>query len=236
MSPTNTGTLMQPLGRADRNSHGTYAYTATDIAGSQQVIMPALNENSSEPRVSYLPLPPPLFGASPKPIIPCYQTDHVGERSLGIPDNTENASPGRNYPTSNRETPVTEHQRTAYDAWEHGPSYQLIMNPEMTNVEGLPTDQTDTQSSGKGSAEQAGSESSSQPTKATSSRNSTENAWREKPPSIVSQLKKKFSSHKSKDHVHEPELPMDIDLDGLMSFMEEERNTRFVRREGSHSN
>ena len=234
MSPTNAGTPMQPLGRADRDSHSTCAYTATDIPGSQQGIMPVLNENYSEPSVSYLPLPPPLFGASPEPIISGYQPDHVGERPLRISDNTENASPGRKSPTSNRGTTVTEHPRTGYDAWRHGPSYHLIMNPEITNVEGLPTDQTDTQSSGKGSAGQAGSESSSQPTKATSSRNSTMNAWREKPPSIVSQLKKKFSSHRSKDHIHEPEVPMDIDLDGLMSFMEEEEHTRFVRREGSH--
>lgn len=235
MSPINTGTPMQALGAADGESHRTCSYTATAIPGSQQPIMPVLDENISEPRVSYLPLPPPLFGTSSESIISGYQLDHVGERPLRIPDNAGNASQGRKPPTSNRGTTLTEDRRTGYEAWRHGPSYHLIMNPGMMGVEGLPTDQTDTQSSGKSSAGEGGSERSSQPTKAPSSRNSTMNAWREKPPSIVSQLKKKFSSHRSKDHVPESEVPMDIDLDGLMSFMQEEEQTRFVRREDSHS-
>ena len=50
---------------------------------------------------------------------------------------------------------------------------------------------------------------------------------RKKSPSLVSQLKKRFSLHKSKEQVAEPEVPMDIDLDNLMSFMEEEERTRF---------
>lgn len=227
-----TSTPMQPMRTTDRDSHSISGFTTAAISESQQPIMPVLHENYSDPSVSYLPLPPPLFGASSEPTTSGYQPIHIGERPLKVSDNAENATSA--LPTSSREVTLTEDRRTSHEAWQHGPSHYLIMNPEMSGVADLPTDQTDTQSSGKGSAGHAGSERSSQPTKA-SSRNSTMNAWREKPPSIVSQLKKKFSSHRPKDHVPEPEIPMDIDLDGLMSFMQEEEHTRFVRREGSHT-
>ena len=226
---------VQPMRTTDQGSHSTSGFTPTVISESQQPIMPVLNENCSDSSVSYLPLPPPQFGASFEPIISDYQPINVGEGPLTVSDNAENATSAHKTPKSNRGVTLTEDRRTGYEAWGHGPSQHLIINPEMSGSADLPTDQTDTQSSGKGSAEHAGSERSSQPTKASSSRNSTMNAGREKPPSIVSQLKKKFSPHKSKDLVPEPETLIDIDLDGLMSFMEEEEHTRFVRREGSHS-
>lgn len=228
-------TPMQPLLTAARDPHSTSGFTPTVISESQQPIIPVLDESNSDPSVSYLPLPPPPFGASSGPIISGYQPIHVGGRPLNISDNVENASSAHKHPTSNREVTLTEDRRTSHDAWVHGSSHHLIINPEMSGVADLPTDQTDTQSSGKGSAGHAGSERSSQPDKASSSLHSTMHAWREKPPSIVSQLKKKFSSHKSKDLVPEPETLMDIDLDGLMSFMEEEEHTRFVRRVDSLS-
>ena len=232
LHPISTGTPMPPLRTADGDSHSISGFTSTVIAESQQNIMPLLDRDYSDPSVSYLPLPPPLFGAS-ESIISGYQPDHVGERPLEVSDNAENVSSGQRPPTSNRGATLTEDRRTGFEAWRHGPSHHLIMNAETSGSAETSTDQTDTQSSGKGSSGHAGSERSSQPTKASSSRNSTINAWREKPPSIVSQLKKKFSFHRSKNHVPEPEVPMDINLEGLMSFMEEEEHTRFVRREGS---
>ena len=233
--PLVTSTPMQPLRTADRDSHSTSGFTPTVISESQQPNIPVLDEINSDPSVSYLPLPPPMFEASSEPIISGHQPIHVGERRLKASNNVENATSAHKLPTSNIGVTLTEDRRTRYETWGQGPSHHLIMNPEMPGVADLPTDQTDTQSSGKGSAGPGGSERSSQPTKVFSSHNSTMNAWREKPPSIVSQLKKKFSSHRSKDQVPDPQISMDIDLDGLMSFMEEEEHTRFVRRVGSHS-
>ena len=233
--PISTNTPMQPLATAVRDSHSTCGFTTTVIPERQQPTMPVLEDNYTVPSVFLLPLPQPIFEASSGPIISDYQPNHVDERPLKASKNAKNATSAHTPVTSDRGITLTENQRTSYGDWGHGPLHHTIINPETAGIADLPMDQSDTQSSGQGSAGLGGSENSSQPTKASLSRNSTMNAWREKSPSIVSQLKKKFSSHKSKDHVPEPEIPMDIDLDGLMSFMEEEEHTRFVRRVDSHS-
>ena len=233
--PVSTSTPMQPLAAAVGDSHGTCGFTSPVISEPQQPIMPVVEGSYPDPSLSYLPLPQPIFEASSGPIISDYQPNHVDERTLKASNNAKIATSAHTPVTSNREITLTEDQRKSYGAWGHGPSHHLIINPETAGIADLPMDQSDTQSSGKGSAGLGGSERSSQPTKGSSSRNSTVNACREKSPSIVSQLKKKFSSHKSKDHIPEPDIPMDIDLEGLMSFMEEEEHTRFVRRVGSHS-
>ena len=233
--PVSAGTTTQPLAAAVRNPHSTYGFTSTAISEPQQPTMPVVEGNYPDPSLSYLSLPQPIFEASSEPMLSGYQSSHVEERPLENSSNAESVTPAHAPVVSNRGITLTEDQRTGYGAWGHGPSHDMIINPETSGIADLPTEQSDSQSSGKGSAGNGGSERSSQPTKASSSQKCTMNAWREKSPSIVSQLKKKFSSHKSKDHIPEPEIPMDIDLDGLMSFMEEEEHTRFVRRVGSHS-
>lgn len=231
--PISTSTRMQPLAATVRDSHSTCGFTNTVIRERQQPTMPALEENYTDPSVSHLPLPQPIFEASSELMLSSYHPNHIQERPLENSSNAENFTPAHAPIASNRSITLTEDQRTGHEG--HGHSHHMIPNPETSGITNLPMDQNDTQSSEKGSAGLDGSERSSQPTKASPFRNSTMNAWREKSPSIVSQLKKRFSSHRSKDHVAGPEIPMDIDLDGLMSFMEEEENTRFVRRVGSHS-
>ena len=233
--PISNSTPMQPLAAAVRESHSTCGFTTTIVSEPQQPITPVLEEDYSDPSASYHPLPQPVFEAPSEPIGSGYQSNNVEEIPLRNSNNAETATSAHTPVASNRGITLTEDQRTDYGAWGHGSSYHLIITSESSGIADLPTDRSDTQSSGKGSAGLGGSERSSQPTKASSSRNSTTNAWREKPPSIVSQLRKKFSPHKSKDHVPEPAISMDIDLDGLMSFMEEEEHTRFVRRVDSHS-
>ena len=230
-----TSAPMQPLAATVQDLHSTCSFTTTVIREHQQPTMPALEENYTDRSVPHLPLPQPIFEVSSEPMLSDYQSNHVRERPLESSSNVENVTPAHAPVADNRRITLTEDQRTAYGAWEHEPSHHMILNSEMSGTVNLPTEQSDTHSSGKGSAGLGGSERPSQPTKASSSRNSTMNAWREKSPSLVSQLKKKFSPHKSKDHVTEPEISMDIDLDGLMSFMEEEEHTRFVRRIGSPS-
>ena len=233
--PLGTSTSMQPLAATVQDSHSTCGLTTTVVRECQQPTMPALEESHAGPSVPHLPLPQPIFEACSGPMFSGYQSIHVRERSLEISSNAENVTPAHAPLASNRGITLTQDQRTGYGAWAHESPHRLIINSETSGIADLPMDQSDTQSSGKGSAGLGGSERSIQPTKASSSRNSTMNVWREKSPSLVSQLKKKFSPHKFKDHVPEPEIPMDIDLDGLMSFMEEEEHTRFVMRVDSHS-
>ena len=231
--PISTSAPMQPL--AATVSHSTCGFTSTVIQEHQRPTMPALEGNYTDPGVPHLPLPQPTFEASSEPMLSGYQSNHVNGRPLELSSNAGNVTPAHAPIASHRSITLTEDQLTRHGAWEHEPSHPTITNPEPSDIPDLPMDLSDTQSSGKSSAGPGGSERSTQPTKASSSRNSTMIALREKSPSLVSQLKKKFSSHKSKDHVPEPEIPMDIDLDGLMSFMEEEEHTRFVRRVGSPS-
>ena len=231
--PISTSAPMQPP--ATTVSHSTCGFTSTVIQEHQRPTVPALEGNYTDPSVPHLPLPQPIFEASSEHMFSGYQSNHVNGRPLEDSSHAGNVPPAHASALSNRWITMTEHQRTGHGAWEHGSSHNMIMNPETSGIPDLSMDQSDTQSSGKGSAGPGGSERSTQPTNASSSRNSTMNAWREKSPSLVSQLKKKFSSHKSKNHVPAPEIPMDIDLDGLMSFMEEEESTRFVRRVGSPS-
>ena len=231
--PISTSAPMQPP--ATTVSPSTCSFTSTVIQEHQRPTVPALEGNYTDPSEPHLPLPQPMFEASSEHMFSGYQSNHVNGRPLEDSSHAGNVPPAHASVLSNRWITMTEHQRTGHGAWEHGSSHNMIMNPETSGIPDLSMDQSDTQSSGKGSAGPGGSERSTQPTNASSSRNSTMNAWREKSPSLVSQLKKKFSSHKSKNHVPAPEIPMDIDLDGLMSFMEEEESTRFVRRVGSPS-
>ena len=233
--PISTSTPIQPLAATVRDSRSNCGFTTSVIREHQQPTMPALEENHTDPSVPHLPPSQPIFEGSSEPMLSGYQSVHVRERLLEISSNAEKVTPAHAPVPSNTRITLTEDQRSSYGAWGHGPSDHMIIIPETSGTAYLSTDRSDTHLSGKGSAGLGGSERPSQPTKASSSRNSTMNAWREKSPSLVSQLKKKFSPHKSKDHVAEPEIPMDIDLDGLMSFMEEEENTRFVRRIGSPS-
>ncbi len=233
--PISTSTPMQPLAAAVRDSHSTCGFTSAVVFKPQQPIMPVVEGDYPDPSLSYLSLPQPIFEAPSEPMLSGYQSNHSKGRPLDNSSNAETITPAHEPLASNRGITLTEHQRTRYGAWGHGSSHHTVINPETSGITDLPMDQSDTQSSGKGSAGLGGSERSSQPNKASSSRHSTMNAWGEKSPSLVSQLKKKFSPHKSKDHVPKPEIPMDIDLDGLMSFMEEEEHTRFVRRVDSHS-
>ncbi len=233
--PISTSTPIQPLATAGRDSYSTSDFTTAVIPEPQHPIIPVDQSNHPDPNLSYLPLPQPMFEASSEPILSGHQSNHVEDRPLKFSNNAENATSAHTPVASNGGITLTGDQRTDHGAWGHGLSHHLITTSESSDIADLPTDPSDTRSSGQGSAVLSGSERSSQAAKASSSRNSTMNAWREKPPSIVSQLKKKFSSQKSKDLVPEPEISMDIDLDGLMSFMEEEEHTRFVRRVGSHS-
>ena len=231
--PISTSIPVQPLAATVRDSHSTCGFTATVIPQRQQSTMPVWQENDTYPSVSHLSLPRPIFAASSGPLTSGYQSNSVDERQPKVSNDAKTPTSTHPLLASNRTITLTEDQRMSSPAWGHGPSDHIIDTFERSGTADLPTDQSDTQSSGKGSAGLGGSERSSQPTKASSLRNPTMNAWREKSPSLVSQLKKKFSPHKSKDNVAEPEIPMDIDLDGLMSFMEEEENTRFVRRVSS---
>ena len=233
--PISTSAPMQPLTATVQDPHSTCGFTTTVIRGRQQPTMPGLEEGYTDRSVPHLPLPQPIFEVSSESMLSDYQSNHVRGRPLELSSNAENFSPAHAPLASNRGITLIEDQKTSCGAWGPGPSHHMTSSPEMSGIVDLPMDQNDTQSSGKDSVGLGGSERSIQPTKASSSRNPTLNAWREKSPSLVSQLKKKFSPHKSKEHVHEPQIPMDIDLDGLMSFMEEEENTRFVRRVGSHS-
>ena len=232
---TSTSTPVQPLAASVQDPHFTCGFTTAVIPQRQQHTMSVWEESGTDPSVSHLPLPQRIFEASSGPIISDYQAAHVNERQPNVLNNAKDADSAYIPVASNGGITSTEDERTSYRAWEHSPSHHMKIDLETSDTADLPMDQSDTQSSGKGSAGLDGSGRSSQPTKASPFRNPTMNAWREKSPSLVSQLKKKFSPHKSKDHIPEPEMPMDIDLDGLMSFMEEEENTRFVRRVGSPS-
>ena len=81
------------------------------------------------------------------------------------------------------------------------------------------SEQIDILANDHGSTDATSNTQSSQSDTQSSHHTIPETSARKKSPSFVSQIKKKFSHHKSKDQVAEPEVPMDIDLYGLMSFM-----------------
>lgn len=159
------------------------------------------------------------------PLFPSYDHDQAMFQSLPL----ENQAGLVSTLEENAEGIIPTHGNLSETGVWQPPSQPHAASALPLEFAGVPTEQIDILSNDNGSIDAPETTQSSE-SGTLSSNHTFKTSARKKSPSLVSQLKKRFSLHKSKELVTEPEIPMDIDLDSLMSFMEEDEQTRFEMR------